>query len=75
MSYYETGLIAAACEPRTVLPPPSNGLTSKLSNGIHNNGHIPIMKAHHNGNGFKSSNGTLNGVYANGNGVYADGSW
>ncbi|KAF7824435.1 CTP synthase-like [Senna tora] len=68
------GLIAAACEPRTVLPA-SNGHSSKLSSVIYNKGHSPILRAQHNGNGFKSSNGSLNGVYVNGNGVYVDGSW
>lgn len=66
-----TGLISAACElGRTVLPA-GNGYT-KLPNGIYN-GHSPMMKAH-NGNGFKSSNGSLNGVYTNGNGICVDGS-
>ncbi|KAI4333235.1 hypothetical protein L6164_018069 [Bauhinia variegata] len=64
------GLIAAASEPRTVLP--QN--TSKLTNGI-SNGHAPISKVHFHGNGFKSANGSLNGVYTNGNGngVHMDG--
>ncbi|XP_061368735.1 uncharacterized protein LOC133311597 isoform X2 [Gastrolobium bilobum] len=65
-----SGLIAAACE-RTGVPA-SNGY-AKLTNGI-SNGHSPNMKTH-NGNGFKSSNGSLNGgVYTNGNGIYVDGS-
>lgn len=51
---------------------PSNG-HAKLASGIRN-GHSPIRKAHQNGNGFKSSKGSLNSVYANGNGVYVEGS-
>lgn len=53
--------------------PTSNGYAKLTTNGICN-GHTPILKAHQNGNGFISSNGTLNGVYTNGNGVYVDGS-
>ncbi|XP_057453329.1 uncharacterized protein LOC130745195 [Lotus japonicus] len=59
-----SGLIAAACE-RTVLPV-SNGHAKLTPNGVLN-GHSPTQKEH-NGNGFKSSNGSSNGVYANGNG-------
>lgn len=66
----KTGLIEAACEPKR--PVLSNG-HAKLTNGIYN-GHSPILKAHQNGNGFISSNGSLNGVFTNGNGVYVDGS-
>jgi CTP synthase len=51
----------------------SNG-HAKLPNGIYNNGHSQILKPHQNGNGFISSNGSLKGVFANGNGVYVDGS-
>lgn len=65
-----SGLIEAACEPKR--PVMSNG-HAKLTNGIYN-GHSPILKAHQNGNGFISSNGSLNGVFTNGNGVYVDGS-
>ncbi|RDY03816.1 CTP synthase, partial [Mucuna pruriens] len=53
------GLIAASCE-RTVVPA-SKGFAVKLTNGI-NNTHSSMLKAH-NGNGFKSSNSSLNGVY------------
>ncbi|KAK4285598.1 hypothetical protein QN277_002276 [Acacia crassicarpa] len=74
------GLITAACEPRTVLPALSNGHTSKFGNGKYSNGygngHSPMLRAHHSGNGFKPSNGSLNAVYANGIGpVYVDGTW
>lgn len=60
-----TGLIAAACgNLATVLQ--SNGHVSKsLSNG-----HLPA-KVHQNGHVFKSSNGSngsINGLYINGNG-------
>lgn len=65
-----TGLIIAACESRTVLPA-INGY-AKLTNGIYN-GHSLMLKAQSE-NGFKSSNGSLNGVHTNGNGVYVDGS-
>lgn len=69
----KTGLIAAACEPKRTVTMPGNGHTNKIPNGIYN-GHSPIRKAHQNGNGFISSNGSLNGVFTNGNGVYVDGS-
>ncbi|GMN55607.1 hypothetical protein TIFTF001_024730 [Ficus carica] len=61
-----TGLIAAACgNLATVLP--SNGHVNKShSNGI-SNGHL-TPKTYQNGNVFKSSNGSVNGVYSNGNG-------
>ncbi|PON51230.1 CTP synthase [Parasponia andersonii] len=63
------GLIAAACGSlATVIQ--SNGHVGKThSNGI-SNGHLPA-KIHQNGNVFKSSNGSngsVNGVYSNGNG-------
>lgn len=67
-----TGLIEASCE-RTVVPA-SKGYP-KLTNGIIS-AHSPMLKAH-SGNGFKSSNSSLNGVYTstNGNnGVCVDGS-
>lgn len=75
MKYFvdKTGLIAAACEPKRTVTMPGNGHTNKIPNGIYN-GHSPIRKAHQNGNGFISSNGSLNGVFTNGNGVYVDGS-
>ncbi|KAI4323316.1 hypothetical protein L6164_022931 [Bauhinia variegata] len=57
--------LAAACEPRIL--PQNNGHISKLTNGI-SNGHAPMSKVHQHGKGFKSSNGSLNGVYTNGNG-------
>ncbi|XP_044468707.1 CTP synthase isoform X2 [Mangifera indica] len=61
------GLIAAACgQLDTVLKygHASKVLTNGLSNGK------PMGKVHQNGNGIKSSNGSLNGVYSNGNGVH-----
>lgn len=58
-SLFVTGLIAAACE-RTVEP-----ATKRLK------GNSPMSKAQ-NGNGFKSSAGSLNGVQPNGNGVHVD---
>jgi hypothetical protein len=69
----KTGLIEAACEPKRTVTMLSNG-HAKLPNGIYNNGHSQILKPHQNGNGFISSNGSLKGVFANGNGVYVDGS-
>ncbi|KAL2582068.1 hypothetical protein AAZV13_15G220800 [Glycine max] len=69
-----SGLIAAASESRRTIMVPSNG-HAKLTNGNGMcNGHSPKLKAHQKGNGFNSSNGSLNGIYTNGNGVYVDGS-
>ncbi|XP_058764344.1 uncharacterized protein LOC131637787 [Vicia villosa] len=69
-----SGLIEAACEPKRTVTMQSNGHShSKIPNGIYN-GHSPIRKAHQNGNGYISTNGSLNGVFTNGNGVYVDGS-
>ncbi|OIW11716.1 hypothetical protein TanjilG_14349 [Lupinus angustifolius] len=61
-----SGLIAAACELDRTATSPSRG-HSKLTNGIHN-GQSPKLKSHQNGNGFKTTNGSLNGIYTNGNG-------
>ncbi|MED6132752.1 hypothetical protein PIB30_021724 [Stylosanthes scabra] len=71
-----SGLIAAACEHKKAIVPPSSNGHAKLTNGIYNgvNGHSPILKPHQNGNGFIASNGTLN-LYAKGNGVCVDGSF
>ncbi|EEF47967.1 ctp synthase, putative [Ricinus communis] len=61
------GLIAAACgQLESVLK--SFGHASKLSNGLSNG--KSTAKAYQNGNGVKSCNGSLNGVYSNGNGVH-----
>ncbi|XP_027354829.1 CTP synthase-like isoform X2 [Abrus precatorius] len=65
------GLIAAACE-RTLVP--ASKAYAKLTNGIIN-AHPSMLKAHNNGNGFKSSNSSLNGVYTNANGLCVDGSY
>ncbi|BAT93095.1 hypothetical protein LR48_Vigan05g040000 [Vigna angularis] len=62
-----SGLIAAASEPRKKVP---NGY-SKLATY---NRHSPKLKAHQSVKGFKAPNGSLNGVYTNGNSVYVDGS-
>ncbi|CAL0310847.1 unnamed protein product [Lupinus luteus] len=67
-----SGLIAAACELKRAIMSPSYGHT-KLTNGIYN-GHSPILKPHQNGKTFKTTNGSLNGIYMNGNGVHVDGS-
>ncbi|XP_019456677.1 PREDICTED: CTP synthase-like isoform X2 [Lupinus angustifolius] len=67
-----SGLIAAACELKRAIMSASYGHT-KLTNGIYN-GHSPILKSHQNGKTFKTTNGSLNGIYMNGNGVHVDGS-
>ncbi|KAH1237373.1 CTP synthase [Glycine max] len=70
-----SGLIAAASEQRSTIMVPSSNGHAKLTNGNGMyNGHSPKLKAHQKGNGFKASNGSLNGIYTNGNGVYVDGS-
>lgn len=63
-----TGLIEAACERTVVLKSKGN---ANLTNGVLEV-HSPTSKSQ-NGNGFISSNGSLNGVCPNGNGVYVDG--
>jgi len=67
-----TGLITAACD-KTVVPA-SKGYSTKIATGILGS-HSPMLKAH-NGNGFKSPNSSLNGVYTSTttNGVCVDGS-
>ncbi|XP_027911944.1 CTP synthase-like isoform X1 [Vigna unguiculata] len=66
------GLITAACD-KTVVPA-SKGYSTKIATGILGS-HSPMLKAH-NGNGFKSPNSSLNGVYTSTttNGVCVDGS-
>ncbi|XP_014490232.1 CTP synthase isoform X1 [Vigna radiata var. radiata] len=66
------GLITAACDKAVV--PASKGYTTKITKGILGS-HSPMLKAH-NGNGFKSPNSSLNGVYTSttANGVCVDGS-
>jgi len=67
-----TGLITASCD-RTVVPA-SKGYATKIPKGILGS-HSPMLKAH-NGNGFKSPNSSLKGVYTSttANGVCVDGS-
>ncbi|XP_048326264.2 uncharacterized protein LOC107424242 isoform X1 [Ziziphus jujuba] len=62
------GLIAASCgHLETILQ--NNGHVSKnISNGI-SNGHS-MVKIHRNGNTFKAFNGSVNGVYSNGNSMH-----
>lgn len=62
-----TGLIAACRHSNTILQ--NNGHVVKpVTNGM-SNGHV-MVKTHQNGHAFKTSNGLLNGVYSNGNGVH-----
>ncbi|XP_044506476.1 CTP synthase-like isoform X1 [Mangifera indica] len=60
------GLIAAACGQLDAVL--KYGHASKAINGFRNG--KPVGKIHQNGNGIKSSNGSVNGVYCNGNGVH-----
>ncbi|XP_021299502.1 CTP synthase 2 [Herrania umbratica] len=62
------GLIAASCGQLDSLLHNSGQFSKPMANGI-SNGKATI-KAQQNGNYFKSSNGSLNGVYSNGNGVH-----
>lgn len=63
-----TGLIAAACgRLETVLH--DNAHVSKPLTSAMSNGHS-MVKIHQNGGAIKSSNGSVNGVYSNGNGVH-----
>lgn len=67
-----TGLIAAACgRLETVVHENAHrrkSLTSAMSNGH------SMAKIHQNGSAIKS-NGSVNGVYSNGNGVHFEESW
>ncbi|TYG86659.1 hypothetical protein ES288_A13G151300v1 [Gossypium darwinii] len=62
-----SGLIAASCGQMDLLLNKSDHLSNGMANGI--NGKA-TSKPRANGNCFKSSNGSLNGVYSNGNGVH-----
>ncbi|KAJ4824084.1 CTP synthase 1 [Turnera subulata] len=62
------GLIAAACGQLDAVLQNNGHATMPLSNGMANG--KAVVKPYQNGNGVKSSNGSLNGVYSNGNGVH-----
>ncbi|KAL4325286.1 hypothetical protein GQ457_11G011970 [Hibiscus cannabinus] len=63
-----SGLIAASCGQLDLLLNKSDHVSNGVVNGI-NTGKAP-PKVWQNGNCFKSANGSLNGVYINGNGVH-----
>ncbi|KAL5540220.1 hypothetical protein UlMin_024020 [Ulmus minor] len=66
------GLIAAACGNLEAFVQNNVHVVKPVSNSVSNgvsNGHSSA-KPHQNGNVFKSSNGSVNGVYSNGNGVH-----
>ncbi|RXH98639.1 hypothetical protein DVH24_010964 [Malus domestica] len=62
------GLISAACRQPNTIPQNNGHLPKPVANGT-SNGHVTV-KPHQNGHAFKPSNGSLNGVYSNGNGVH-----
>ncbi|KAK9937297.1 hypothetical protein M0R45_014097 [Rubus argutus] len=62
------GLIAA-CRRSDKIPPSNGHVMKPITNGI-SNGHLTMVKPHQNGHAFKSSNGSLNVVYSNGNGKH-----
>ncbi|XWS10520.1 hypothetical protein CRYUN_Cryun38cG0001700 [Craigia yunnanensis] len=63
-----SGLIAASCGQLDSLLNKSGHVSKAMANGISNG--KATSKARQNGNYFKSSKGSLNGVYSNGNGVH-----
>jgi CTP synthase len=63
------GLIAAACGRLETVPHDNGHLRKPLTSAM-SNGHS--MKIHQNGGAIKSSNGSVNGVYSNGNGVHLE---
>ncbi|KAJ6322503.1 hypothetical protein OIU77_012360 [Salix suchowensis] len=62
------GLIAAASGQLDAVLQNYGNASKLLPNGMSNG--KPIVKSYQNGNAIKSSNGSLNGVYSNGNGVH-----
>ncbi|KAJ6899999.1 hypothetical protein NC652_026214 [Populus alba x Populus x berolinensis] len=62
------GLIAAASGQLDAVLQNYGNESKLLPNGISNG--KPSVKTYQNGNAIKSSNGSLNGVYSNGNGVH-----
>ncbi|KAM1234841.1 uncharacterized protein LOC126586979 isoform X1 [Malus sylvestris] len=62
------GLIAAACMHPNTIPQINGHVPKPVANGT-SNGRVTV-KAHQNGHAFKPSNGSLNGVYSNGNGIH-----
>ncbi|KAE8668585.1 hypothetical protein F3Y22_tig00112293pilonHSYRG00292 [Hibiscus syriacus] len=63
-----SGLIAASCEQLELFLNKSDHVSNGVANGV-NTGKANL-KVWQNGNCFKSANGSLNGVYSNGNGVH-----
>ena len=64
--FHVTGLIAAASGQLDAVLQNYGHENKLLPNGISNG--KPSVKTYQNGNAIKSSNGSLNGVYSNGNG-------
>ncbi|KAM1561343.1 hypothetical protein ACFX1Z_004480 [Malus domestica] len=62
------GLIAAACRHPNTIPQINGHVPKPVANGT-SNGRVTV-KAHQNGHAFKPSNGSLNGVYSNSNGIH-----
>ena len=67
-SMSHAGLIAAASGQLDAVLQNYGHASKILPNGIGNG--KPTVKTNQNGNAIKSSNGSLNGVYSNGNGVH-----
>ncbi|XP_038996890.1 CTP synthase-like isoform X2 [Hibiscus syriacus] len=63
-----SGLIAASCGQLDLLLNKSDHVSNGVTNGINTGKALP--KVWQNGNCLKSANGSLNGVYSNGNGVH-----
>ncbi|XWS10501.1 hypothetical protein CRYUN_Cryun39dG0084800 [Craigia yunnanensis] len=63
-----SGLIAASCGQLDLLLNKSGHVSKAMANGLSNG--KATCKARKNGNYYKSSNGSLNGVNSNGNGVH-----
>ncbi|TQE09987.1 hypothetical protein C1H46_004409 [Malus baccata] len=66
-------LIAAACRHPNTIPQINGHVPKPVANGT-SNGRVTV-KAHQNGHAFKPSNGSLNGVYSNGNGTLSMARW
>ncbi|KAG6672711.1 hypothetical protein I3842_16G073300 [Carya illinoinensis] len=67
------GLIAAACQQLETVLHDKGHLRKSVTNGMAN-GHSPV-RAYKNDGTIKSSNGTVNGVYSNGNGIHLERNW
>ena len=69
-SFMLTGLIAAVCGQLEVVLQNNDHVSSVVPKTIVTSNGQAMMKAHQNGNATKHSNGLVNGVYSNGNGVH-----